>query len=97
MPDGRGLPWLVRLAPCHVPGGRVLLIQRPGAEQGAGDDGAAREDAGGPPERGVVAVCQRQPGQGLAADEPCWCVQAPLGDLVSRGWEGATAPSVGGR
>ena len=38
-------------------GGRALLIQRPGAEQGAGDDGAA----GGPPERGVVAVCQRQP------------------------------------
>jgi hypothetical protein len=42
-------------------GGRALLIQRPGAEQGAGDDGAAGEDAGGPPERGVVAVCQRQP------------------------------------
>src|SRR6266545_3766556 len=39
-------------------GGRALLIQRPGAEQGAG------EDAGGPPERGVVAMCQRQPAQG---------------------------------
>jgi len=50
--------------------GRALLIQRPGADQGAGDDGAAGEDAGGPPDRGVVAVCQRQPGEGLAADEP---------------------------
>ena len=51
-------------------GGRALLIQRPGAEQGAGDDGVAGEDAGGPPERDVVAVGQRQPGQGLAAEDP---------------------------
>jgi hypothetical protein len=47
MPGGQGLPWLVRLAPRHVPGGRALLIQRPGAEQDAGGDGAAGEDADG--------------------------------------------------
>ena len=41
------LPWCL--------GGRALLTQLPGAEQGAG------EDAGGPPERGVVAVCHVKP------------------------------------
>ena len=34
------------------------------------DDRAGGEDACGPPERGVVAVRQRQPVQGLAADDP---------------------------
>src|SRR5580658_642873 len=43
--------------------------QRAGAEQGAADDRAGGEDAGGPPECGVVAVGQREPGQGLAADD----------------------------
>jgi len=43
-------------------GGRALLIQRPGAEQGAGDDGVVGQDACGPPERHVVAVGQRRPG-----------------------------------
>ena len=43
--------------------------QRPAAEQGAADDRAAGEMPD-PPERGVVAVRQRQPGQGLAADQP---------------------------
>ena len=46
------------------------MDQWPGAEQSTADDGAAGEDAGDPPERGVVAVRQRQPGEGLAADEP---------------------------
>src|SRR6266404_8261335 len=51
-------------------GRRAPLAQRPGAEQGAADDRAAGEDAGGPPEHSVIAVRQRQPGQGLAADDP---------------------------
>src|SRR5712691_12238501 len=70
MPDGRGLPWLVRLLPRHVPGTGCPSGPAARAEQGSGDDGAAGEDAGGAPERGVVAVGQRQPGQGVAADEP---------------------------
>jgi hypothetical protein len=49
--------------------GVPCLPSGPEAEQGADDDGAAGEDADGPPERGVVAVCQRQLGQRLAADE----------------------------
>src|SRR5580692_7874544 len=61
---------LCRCYPVVCRGRRALLAQWPGAEQGSGDDGAEREDAGGPPERGVVAVRQRQPGEGLAADEP---------------------------
>src|SRR4029077_13528331 len=51
-------------------GRRALPTQRPGAEQGAADDRAAGEDAGGPPEPRVIAVRLRQPGQGLAADDP---------------------------
>ena len=35
------------------------------AEQGAADEGAGGEDAGRPPERGVVAVRERQPGEGV--------------------------------
>jgi len=50
--------------------GVPCLPSGPGGEQGADDDGAAGEDADGPPERGVVAVCQRQPGQRLAAGDP---------------------------
>src|SRR5258708_7668609 len=56
---GLGLPRFERLTPRHV-AGRALLTKRPRGEQGADDDGAAGEDADGPPERGVVAVCQRQ-------------------------------------
>src|SRR6185437_4887644 len=37
----------------------VLADQRPAAEQGTADDRAAGEDAGDPPERGVVTVRQR--------------------------------------
>src|ERR1700684_3190796 len=44
---------------------RAFLVQRPAAEEDAADDRACGEDAGGPPERGVVAVCQRQPGESL--------------------------------
>src|SRR5438477_11572165 len=48
----------------------VLAVQRPAAEQEAADDRAAGEDASDPPERRVVAVRQRQPEHGLAADQP---------------------------
>jgi hypothetical protein len=70
MPDGRASLGLCRgrIGPCG--GWRARPGQRPGAEQGAADDCAAGEDARGPPERGVVAVRQRQPGDGLAADGP---------------------------
>src|SRR5262249_18161001 len=65
---GAGLGLRRRRAACQ--GRRARLSQRPAAEQGAADDRAAGEDPGGPPERGGVAVHQRLPGQGLAADQP---------------------------
>jgi len=51
-------------------GRRDRLSQQPAADQRAADDRSAGEDPGGPPERGGVAVHQRLPGQGLAADQP---------------------------
>ena len=70
MPDGRARLGLRRGRFGLCGGRRARPGQRPGAEQGAADDRAAGEDAGGLPERGVVAVRQRQRGQGLAADQP---------------------------
>src|SRR5207249_5664310 len=56
-----------RLAFRHDPGVllnlAVVAAQRPAAEQEATDDRAAGEDAGDPPERGVVAVGERLPEQ----------------------------------
>jgi len=46
------------------------MDQWPAAEQGSADDRTAGENTGSPPERGVVAMHQRLPGQGLAADQP---------------------------
>src|SRR6185437_12904964 len=63
---GAGLRW--RRVGCG--GRRTRLSQRPAADQGAADDRAAGEDPCGPPERGGVAVQQRLPSQGLAADQP---------------------------
>src|SRR6185437_16722673 len=61
---------LCRRDPARCREWRAFLAQRPAAEQDAAHDGADGEDAGDPPERGVVAVRQRQPGQGPVADEP---------------------------
>ena len=51
-------------------GRRAARAQWPAPEQGAAGNRAGSEDADGPPERGVVAVRQRLPGEGLAADQP---------------------------
>ena len=66
----RGWLGLCRCYPVVRRGWRAHLTQWPASEQGAADDRAAGEDAGSPPERGVIAVCQCQPGQGRAADQP---------------------------
>src|SRR2546427_11568644 len=71
-PSGR--PNRARLGFRHDPGVllnlAVVAAQRPAAEQEAPGDRAAGEDAGDPPERGVVAVRERLLEQGLAADQP---------------------------
>jgi hypothetical protein len=53
---------LCRRHPTRCRGWRALLTKRPAPEQDAAHDRADGEDAGDPPERGVVAVRQRQPG-----------------------------------
>ena len=81
-PDEWDSPWSVPLSPGRLPGTVCALDQWPAAEQGAADDGAAGEDAGDPPQRGVVAVRQRQPCQGLASFEVI-SAPTPLGPTRS--------------
>ena len=70
MPDGRPCLGLCGWHPVMCLGVRAPLIQRPRGERGSGDDGVADEDADGPLEHDVIAVGPRQPGQGLAAEDP---------------------------
>lgn len=64
MPDGRARLGLCRGRFGLCGGRRARPGQRPGAEQGAADDRAAGEDAGGPPERGGRAPAPARSGPG---------------------------------